>query len=258
MKTKKIIWSLLLVLLTPLCVLGQYTKMLDVLEDTQTEQTDGKFTLRFFDAKTGQVVNDASISIQGVGDFTSDLTGKVLIDKLKDAKYAFKFSKPGYVSAVYEFEVVVETIFFNRFSVCPITEMGALRVILDWDKSPNDLDLHLVKEGVYHISFHNTVATSDGNARLDRDDQDGYGAETITLNKGDNNAIYTCYVHDYSHSTANQSRGLSRSKAVVRVYRNNELTDTFYVPKDKKGNKWSVFQILKGDIVATMNVRDGE
>ena len=257
MKTKKIISCFIFMLVLPICVSGQVKKMLDVLEDTQTEMTDGKFTLRFFDAKTGNAVSDAKVSIQGVGEFTTDLTGKVLFDKLKDAKYAFKFIKNGYITAVYEFEVVAETIFFNRFSVCPRTELGALRIVLDWDKSPADLDLHLVKQGSYHISYHNTISSGDGSAQLDRDDQDGYGAETVTINRTDNNATYTCYVHDFTHSVKNNSRYLSKSKAVVRVYNNNELTDTFYIPRDDAGNKWSVFQIVRGNIVADMRVSDG-
>jgi len=257
MKTKQLIWTLLFSMVFPFCLSGQYHKMLDVLEDTETETNDGKLTLRFFDAKTGDPVNEGTVSIQGVGDFTSDLSGKVVFDKQKDAKYAFRFSKNGYISAVYEFEVIAETVFFNRFSVCPKTELGALRIVLDWSKSPADLDLHLVKEGDYHISYHNTIATSDGIAKLDRDDRNGYGAETITINKTDNAAIYTCYVHDYTHNAKNNSNDLSRSKAVVRVYNNNELTNTFYIPQGDKGNKWSVFQIRQGQVEGIMSVSDG-
>lgn len=257
MKTKKIIWSIAFLMAFPIYISGQYNKMLDVLEDTDTETVDGKLAIRFFDAKTGNAVNDALVAIEGVGDFTTDLKGRVLIDKLKDGKYAFRFKKDGYVSAIYTFEVIAETIFFNRFSVCPVTELGALRIILDWDRSPADLDLHLVKEERYHISYQNSKAAGDGSAQLDRDDRDAYGPETITLNKTDNKATYTCYVHDFSHSSKNHSRDLSRSKAVVRVYNNNELTDTFFVLKDRTGNKWSVFQIRQGKVEGMMTLGDG-
>ncbi|MDD5185688.1 MAG: hypothetical protein PHS84_10555 [Paludibacter sp.] len=257
MKTKQIIWTIIFLMILPASVSGQYKKMLDVLEDTETETIEGKLTLRFFDAKTADPVSDAQVSIPNVGEFTSDLGGKVLFDKQKDGKYTFSFSKKDYVTAVYEFEIIAETIFFNRFSVCPKTELGALRIVLDWDRSPADLDLHLVKEDGYHISYHNTIASSDGSAQLDRDDRDGYGAETITINKTDNQAIYACYVHDYSDRSKNNSKNLSRSKAVVRVYNNNELTDTFYVPRDDAGNKWSVFQIHNGQVDGIMRVSDG-
>lgn len=253
MKSKQFILTLILISL-PFCISGQYKKMLDVLEDTENEANQGKFALRFFDAITGDPVNDATVSIQDLGDFTSDLSGKVLFDIQKDGKYSFKFIKKDYITAIYQFEVVAGTIFFNRFSVCPKTELGALRIVLDWDKSPADLDLHLVKEGSYHISYHNSISSGDGSAQLDRDDRDGYGPETITINKTDNTANYTCFVHDYSNRSSTNSVHLSRSKAVVRVYNNNELTDTFYVPSNRKGNKWSVFQIHLGQIVGEMRL----
>lgn len=258
MKTRRIIWSVIFFLIFQSGAYAQYKKMLDVLEDAETETVDGKLTLRFFDANTGDPVSDAKITIEGLGNFTSDLRGKVLFDKQKDGKYVFQFHKNGYVSATYEFEVIEETLFFNRYSVCPITELGALRIVLDWDKSPADLDLHLVKTGSYHISYHNSITTVDGSAQLDRDDQDGYGPETITINKTDNNAIYTCYVCDFTHSKKNHSRSLSGSKAIVRVYNNNVLTDTFYIPRDVTGNKWSVFQIRQGMVEDIMHVGDDE
>lgn len=258
MKANALILSLVVMLIIPWNGSAQYKKMLDVLEDTQTEVNDGKFTLRFFDAKTGQPVGDASVSIANVGDYSTDMVGKVTFDKLKDGKYAFRFSKQGYISAVYEFEVIAESVFYNRFSVCPRSELGALRIVLDWDKSPADLDLHLVKEGGYHISYRNRAEAVDGSARLDRDDQDGYGPETITLSRTDNNASYTCYVHDYTNQSANHINKLSRSKAVVRVYNNNELTDTFYIPKEMKGNKWTVFRIQQGEVKGVNTVADGE
>lgn len=258
MKTNALILSLVVMLMVPLNGSAQYKKMLDVLEDTQAEVNDGKFTLRFFDAKSGEPVGDASVAIANVGDYSTDLVGKVIFDKLKDGKYAFRFTKQGYISAVYEFEVIAESVFYNRFSVCPRSELGALTVVLDWDKSPADLDLHLVKEGGYHIAYHHKAEAADGSARLDRDDQDGYGPETITLRQTDNNAVYTCYVHDYTNKSANRANKLSRSKAVVRVYNNNELTATYSIPKEQKGSKWNVFRIKQGEVIGVNTVADGE
>ena len=72
------------------------------------------------------------------------------------------------------FEVIAGTIFWNRFTVSPNIEMGSIRIVLDWDKKPKDLDAHFVKEGDYHISYHNMKVSDDGSARLDRDDQNGF------------------------------------------------------------------------------------
>lgn len=227
---------------------AQIDKMRGVLEDVQTELNDGKFTLRFFDALTGDEVPDAKVNIKGIGEFTTDPGGKVLFDMQADGLYYFTFSKNGYVTANYRFEVVANTIFYNRFTVSPRTELGAVRIVLDWDRSPADLDLHLVKEGAYHISYRNMQNSGDGAARLDRDDTTGYGPETITIYRTDNQAVYTCYVMDYSNNANASSNDLSKSKATIRVYNNNELTHTFYVPVGKAGNLWQVFQINKGQV----------
>lgn len=239
------IFMIIITLSYPL--LAQIEKMRDILDDVHAEVVDGKFTLRFFDALNGDVVADAKVGIKGIGEFTTDPGGKVLFDMQEDGQYYFTFSKQGYVTANYRFEVVANTIFFNRFSVTPRTELGAIRIVLDWDASPSDLDLHLIKEGSYHISYRNKVNSGDGAAQLDRDDTNSYGPETITIYRTDNDATYYCSVVDYSNLNKNSS-ALSKSKAVIRVYNNNELQETFYVPVGKNGFTWHVFRIFKGEI----------
>ncbi|MDO9633983.1 MAG: hypothetical protein Q7J05_02925 [Paludibacter sp.] len=227
---------------------AQIDKMRGVLEDVQTEMHDGKFTLRFFDALTGDEVPDAAVDIKGIGTYTTDPGGKVQFEKQADGIYYFSFTKRGYITANYRFEVIANTIFYNRFTVSPRTELGAVRIVLDWDNSPADLDLHLIKDGSYHISYRNKQNSGDGAAQLDRDDTNGYGPETITIYRADNQGAYTCYVVDYTNSTKASANALSKSKATVRVYNNNELTNTFYVPVGKVGNKWNVFKIFRGEV----------
>jgi hypothetical protein len=239
----------------PFVLQAQINKMKDILEDVQTEQNDGKFTLRFFDALTGVGVDDARVEIINQGEFVTDAAGRVLFDMLPEGIYYFKFSKKGYIAAQYKFEVVANTIFYNRFSVSPRTELGAVRIVLDWDQSPSDLDLHLIKEHAYHISYRNKINSGDGAAQLDRDDTDSYGPETITINKTDNEAVYYCSVVDYTNIARNNTNALSKSKAVVRVYNNNELADTFYVPLSGNGNNWQVFKISKGNITGIYQIQ---
>jgi len=244
----------LIILLMPVLLQAQINKMKDILEDVQTEQNDGKFTLRFFDALTGNGVDDARIEIINQGEYTTDAAGKILFNMLPEGIYYFKFSKKGYIAAQYKFEVVANTIFFNRFTVSPRTELGAVRIVLDWDQSPADLDLHLIKAGAYHISYRNKINSGDGAAQLDRDDTDSYGPETITINRTDNEAVYFCSVVDYTNLSKSNSTALSKSKAVVRIYNNNELQDTFYVPLSKTGKNWQVFKITKGNITGLYQI----
>ncbi len=94
------------------------------------------------------------------------------------------------------------------------------------------------------------VVSSDATARLDRDDSDGYGPETITANKIDNNAEYIFYVHDFTNRYLTKNKVLSESKATVKVYGgNNQLLGVYQVPQYREGFYWEVFKIIKGQVV---------
>jgi hypothetical protein len=233
----------------PVVSFGQYEKMLETMENEMETLESGKLVIRLINAETGGPVDSATISIEGIGKFTSDGRGRVLINPANDKTYSMSFSKKGFISATYDLEIVAGTIFNNHFSVSPLFEFGALRVVLDWGKNPADLDAHLVKEGDYHISYQNMKLSADGSARLDRDDRQGFGPETITVKQVDNKAVYVCYIKNFTNSRSPKSKALSKSSAKVRLYRDNTLIKTYSVPTDKKGTTWRVFTIENGKIV---------
>lgn len=246
MKTK--IFLLVLAFL-PILAFSQYEKMIETMDDEMESLENGKLVLRFINAENGNPVEAAEVNIEGIGEYVTDMQGKVLLDSIADSKYAMHFRKGGFISATYQFEVVVGTIFYNRFSVSPVIDFGSLRIVLEWSKSPADLDLHLVKEGDYHISYQNMHISKDGAAKLDRDDLQGFGPETITIKAIDNNAAYTCYIKNFSDRNSPNSKELSRSKANIKVYGNNLLLKTYSIIPDQKGTCWMVFTILNGIIV---------
>ena len=176
------------------------------------------------------------------------MLGKVLIDVPEDGTYALSFSKEGFISAIYPFEVIVGTLFSNRFSVCPVIEMGAIRVVLDWGRNPKDLDAHLIKEGDYHISYQDMHDSRDGTAKLDRDDLKGFGPETITVKNIDEGASYTYFVKNFSDRSSPRSKTLSKSGASVRVYGDNQLLKSYSIAPNQKGTTWVVFTIEGGKI----------
>ena len=234
--------------LLPVLTFAQYDKMLETMDDEMQALENGKLVLRFINAENGNPVEAAAVSIEGVGDFNTDMQGKVLIDPQPDKTYALHFSKEGFIPATYPFEIVAGTIFYNRFSVCPVIDFGALRVVLEWGKNPADLDAHLVKEGEYHISYQNMHISKDGTAKLDRDDRKGFGPETITVKAVDNAAAYTFYIKNFSDANSTGSKALSKSKASVRVYGNNQLLKSYIITPDQKGTTWMVFTITNGKI----------
>lgn len=238
-------------------VFAQDTKSVDEyfedLNDALTELKEEKLTLRFLNALTGEPVKDAEIEILGES-YLSDFEGKVQFEIPKDGNYEAIFSKGGFIPASFKITVEAKTLFFNRFSVSPKLDLGNLRVVIDWDEEPKDLDAHFVKEDDYHISYRKMKIAKDGVAKLDRDDTNSFGPETITVREVSESSTYSYFVHDYSNRKKSKSSKLSKSKASVKVYGEGKLLNTFYVPLNQKGRFWEVFRIEQGEIIGMNEV----
>jgi len=252
---KKINFLLFVILGFSLSSLSQIDKMRDELDDAGAEE-QGMLTLRFFNAETGEPVPDASISIQNFQSFMTDMEGKIRFALQPDGIYPFSFEKEGFISENNKFEIAAQTIFRNRFTVSPVIAIGAIRIVLDWDKKPDDLDAHLVKEGDYHISYREKITSADGKAILDRDDQDGFGPETITVKDIDEKAEYTYYVKDFTNQNSKSSKVLSKSNAMVKIYGDGKLLNIWQLSEKQKGNTWMVFSIQNGKLVPTDEVNN--
>ncbi len=219
----------------------------DVFRELESEQ----LTLRFFNAVNGEPIPDAKVEIENVGEYQSDFEGKVLFPAPEeDGQYKVTFEKKGFIRSVFSIEIQVGSLIFNRFSISPGLLPGAIRIVLDWSKEPRDLDAHLLKIGSFHISYRNKKVSEDGVARLDRDDTNGYGPETITANRIDDNAVYHYYIHNYTDRKKSSDKNLSNSKASVKFFGgSNELLGVFQAPLNKEGTYWHVFSTIKGQIV---------
>ena len=224
---------------------SDFDNMFQILEDEMAVLEESVFTLRFADAETDKAVKDATIAINNIGTYTTDAEGLVRFPLQADGKYRFSFKKDGYIPADMTFEVAAGMIYFNRFSVSKIMELGQIRIVLDWDNTPNDLDLHLEKVGQYHIAYHHKRVADDRSAKLDRDDVDGNGPETITITDVDDNASYICYVHDFTNRNIPDSEKLSKSKARISVYNDNQLEFVLDIPVGVAGTRWEAFQLDK-------------
>lgn len=228
---------------------ASFNDIMDVLEDEMSAE-EGMFTLRFVDTDNDSPVNNAVIDIANIGSYTTDGRGMVVFPKQKDGIFSFSFKKDGYIPVNLTFEVFAGMIYGNRFPVSKVLDLGQLRIVLDWGRSPSDLDLHLEKVGQYHISYHDEKIADDHSATLDRDDINGFGPESITITDLDENAVYNCYVHDYSNRNNPKSTKLSKSKARISVYYNNKLKSIYSVPMNKEsGTRWDVFQLNGGKII---------
>lgn len=212
------------------------------------DELEGQHTLVFKDAVTGRPIANATISLSGQT-VQTDANGKAqlkLEEGVGEQKLQGHFSKNGYVSTKFTVTMMSGSIWFNQFSMSPRLNPTQLRVVLDWSDSPADLDAHLVKKNGYHISYRNTREVED-TAKLDRDDTDGWGAETITLQRLDEGATYVYWVHNYTDKNQPRSSSLSQSKAHVKVYTDQGLLHETTVTPEQIGTAWKVFSFHNGE-----------
>ena len=181
------------------------------LKDSVTCEPVGNVSFEL-DGKTYQSSNDGYVvlSEKETSDFFDDLV-------------PLKVSKKGYI----DFEMKIPFTFgipkYTKFLLSEKLPANSARFVLQWDKKPRDLDLHL-KSNDYHISFRKK-RNVPGKAKLDRDDVNGFGPETITLNKIEASKTYEIFVVNFSKEADFDEKGL------VQVYINNRMFGSLSIRK---------------------------
>lgn len=124
---------------------------------------------------------------------------------------------------------------------------GLANITLRWNELPRDLDLHLA---IYKENILTTINYSNkGNleispfAKLDKDVQNGYGPETISVGV-DSKSKYLIFVNNYSGETSIQD-----SNAIIEF----EFTGRIKIIKLNRTN-----EIGKYWVVGKINLNDGE
>ena len=117
-------------------------------------------------------------------------------------------------------------------------------MVLNWGATPSDLDSHLltpdIEGNAYHIYYSNRGSYAVAPfAKLDTDDINGYGPETITINQAFA-GTYTYYIRNFSGG----NEQLKNSGAVAQIYSGESCTATIIeVPTDTDGLYWYVCDI---------------
>lgn len=188
-----------------------------------------------------QKIAGASVILQKNGEqsvkATTDALGQVSIDTgvLSDAASLIIIKRDGYSNLVAKCPCTGLT-----YALSPVMQsLDGLRVVLTWGAEPRDLDSHMIYPD-NHVYFRHKRGTD---ANLDVDDTDGYGPETITLERKRDGDTYVYAVHDYTDRAAPGATALSQSQAKVFVYVGESLVRTYYVPRNQPGNLWTVFRI---------------
>lgn len=199
------------------------------------------------DSDTGLPVVSANVEIDGKWNVPTGDEGKAFLpDALDDGTHSMVVSKGAeYVPTESDFTLRDgELSEIPQISIPKKVDYERIKIVLDWGEFPRDLDAH-VFVGERHVSF--SSMNSEG-IRLDRDDTESFGPETITV-QGLEDETLSYFVENYSDRSYPRSNALSASGAQVRVFRNNTLLRTFKIEGEAEGITWHVFDIVGGEIV---------
>jgi tetratricopeptide (TPR) repeat protein len=227
-------------LLSSVAVLAQAEQLpIEVLSAVVKNQkiADAQVLLQKNGAQTVVGTTNASGQVQLTSDFADDGDSLLIIKK---AGYSNLVTKCPCKGLTYAISPVMES-------------LDGMRVVLTWGRTPEDLDSHIAYPN-NHIYFE---AKEGLDANLDVDDTDSFGPETVTLEKKRFGETYVYAVHDYTNSLNPTYSELSNSQAKVFVYVGQSLVRTYYVPKNKAGNLWTVFRITGAGEFQDINTFDG-
>ncbi|MFK7050734.1 Tetratricopeptide repeat protein [Flavobacterium columnare] len=199
-----------------------------------------------------KVIPNAQVIFQKNGETsltrTTNASGKVMIPEefrnTNDLTIIIK--KEGYSTLVSKCPCGGLTYAISPF----MTELDGMRIVLSWGQRPLDIDSHLSYQGGY-VCYYQMDAV---NAKLDVDDTDSYGPETITITKKLQGKKYVYAVHNFSDKDKTANSNLATiSRAKVYVYIGNTLIKTYTPQAGKTGTVWIPFMIDENGNLADIN-----
>ncbi len=175
-----------------------------------------------------------------------------------------QFSLSGY--EFYDVDVLVEadqtTVLGPDVIGYPPLLSGAIRIVLDWDVYPLDIDAHLyVVSSEEEVYWYLPYTLSGNVANLDWDDTESYGPETITIYDMDTGTYYYS-VGNWSeyYTPVSNDYIFSDSKAMVNIYDSGGTLLKTYDVDDAVGDDgliwWRVFSLENGVITDIMTFND--
>ncbi len=194
-------------------------------------EMEGAIVLSFKDAVSCEPLSGAEVVLSLPDRDRTVMTGakgyivmpERVVDAMGEGTIGIRISKEGYIPLETQIPVQAGTIRAKRYLVSKELPPESYRFVLQWDEQPIDLDLHLTKDDTLHISYRHMRSIPDL-ARLDRDDMDGLGPETLTLDRIDPASTYRVFVHNYSGEA-------SMAGGRVSVYADNNLDRVIPLPE---------------------------
>lgn len=234
-----------------------YNKI-EPLKDVNTKTEPDLVTVsgKIISVTDGKLVNNVKLEFRdgqnnktGSPSYTCNAQNGEYSVELAAGNYTVKVFADGFNEEFFDLQVLNSGKTMQRdFSISPTLAAGEIRIVLEWEGTPRDLDSHLEGNSsdghTVDISFMNkTVRYGDKvYAELDIDKTSGYGPETITLSEIAGK--YTYRVHNFS-----KEANLNTSNAVVKVYMNGQSQPAVIrIPENISGEWWEVFTIENGEL----------
>ncbi len=239
-------------------VLGPATVRGSVVNAQTGDGVDGA-TVEFIRQFGGQ---GGSASLGREFTLTTDANGGYRIDSAPSGFFTVVVNHPGFVETrIPDVELSSGVIELTPVAATTAPAPGSLRVILSWGQEPRDLDAHLTgpdgSGGRFHVYYGSTTF---GGTSLDRDDVDGQGPETMTVDTSVD-GMYRFSVHNFSDQSVAGGMGIASEQARIQIFNSAGLMETYipYVfpstqPNATSGNTLRVFEL---DVVGgAVTVRD--
>ncbi|MCX7835956.1 MAG: carboxypeptidase regulatory-like domain-containing protein [bacterium] len=191
------------------------------------QATPGTVTGTVTNAVNNQPIQGATVQVSGGPSTTTDAQGNYTLTVEAGSRAIFVTKTGFYPSNVTILQVMSNQTVTQNFSLSPefVGGSGRFRLVLRWGTNPRDLDSHLLTPNNGHVAYFSPGdSLNSPYARLDVDDTDGEGPETITIYQFQN-GTYRYYIHNYSGTP-----DITTSNAVVYIYDENGLLNQLSIP----------------------------
>lgn len=204
------------------------------------------------DATTGEGVDNVTLRFrEGFGNTTGEVVEEIISDDygsykidLDSGDYTVEVVAEGYI--IEFFDITIHSWFLSdelSFTISPELKAGEIRIVLEWDATPRDLDSYLfgTSSDGQRVRVCFTDMNMDGVASLDVDCMNGYGPETMTIY--DVGGTYQFVVADY-----NLTGTMAMMGATVKIYMPGESQPTIVDICSSAENDWLVCTISDGKL----------
>lgn len=206
----------------------------------EPEPATGAVQGQVTDAVSGNPIAGAQVCIQGTNQCaTASENGNYSIPDVP-GEHALDVTAPGYIAVDGQPVTIQPGETTTRpVAMSPELAKGEVRIVLEWEKDPSDLDSYLWFPSQTAPIYYNNdgKAGPSSSPRLDRDDTDGEGPETITIPQQENGT------YSYAVKLEAGNGSIPTSNAVVRVYRGNQEVAKFAPPTTGDGIWRHVFDM---------------